>query len=932
MTKSNEIFSFMDCMNSAIFERDCEIFNNTKSAILEGSNNPIQYGIDLSIMHLPKKLVKDSYNNLIDLSDSTANLIKFYEGLYNSPKLDDTNNTVTIFDVDEIEAIKPQYLNMFMSQCANIIEEAVNGTLTNSEVAKITDPKYITILKRHMAITSIPDYISDKELAKLDNKVCINVTSVFITGRILPFLRALPMTNKALSKTITSTIDAIDSAICKMTDYVTTAKNIASQSTCVNLDNLLYTITNILLELCKYLLALLMRKTNSYINNIIEYSDLKTSFEQYFTGKEYQLGESVIDGNYNNDDYDVVNALIRGDASIQVSILNRIINKYNVIMAQDAADDSNIDSLVEVEPLNIEKFEFDKSPYVNCVRMCKTYDAALNELNQALQNPETPIQDIKNQCILLYEPETRFKDPIIRISNIDFYNGVEGTNPKLIICSIMNELKNAGSAINTIAQGIKKINFKIETLKRQISLNINDVYTNHERNDETISELDEIQNRYQSFVLLIGDGLNKRLRLLENALSLHMTHDDVHDVTRDIMIEADTTDYMAYGAERSYMLNELLREYTAEKRYNEFTKEFVNIRTSGLSEYFEATPTNNQAQTSTTQQQPQQTQPATKPVATQSNSNQISDNNVKPQVTDNSNQSNNQQQNQNNNQNSGSNNGKKLDKSFTDELCDSLSKTLQELINKLKKAFSGVGAANKKKLEDNKDALTNRSYNNVRVDDLLPFTSDNIVSQMNDVLGILKKLTPQEINSMNTTSMEERIFGKLDEKTAPGKSIGERLLHIFKFGKNNKNPKPQTVANGELKAKVPEMIDYCEKYYGTFQSELEKISNDINQTMKDLSNKMLTDQNTNASTTNMTSLSNMITMMVSSAMNASRDKANAYMVILTPFFPKDGGTNNANDNQPAQNANQNNQQPAQQQNPQPSNTDQSGQQSNQNNG
>ena len=62
-----------------------------------------------------------------------------------------------------------------------------------------------------------------------------------------------------------------------------------------------------------------------------------------------------------------------------------------------------------------------------------------------MKNPDTPIQDIKDSMELLYDIECKLRDPISRITVIDFYNGVNGTNASDIIYSIMNELKNAST-------------------------------------------------------------------------------------------------------------------------------------------------------------------------------------------------------------------------------------------------------------------------------------------------------------------------------------------------------------------------------------------------------------------------------------------------------------------------------------------------------
>ena len=50
-----------------------------------------------------------------------------------------TNNTVTIFDLNEIEAIKPQYLNLYINKCMAVLDKAVNGTITSADISPFSN-------------------------------------------------------------------------------------------------------------------------------------------------------------------------------------------------------------------------------------------------------------------------------------------------------------------------------------------------------------------------------------------------------------------------------------------------------------------------------------------------------------------------------------------------------------------------------------------------------------------------------------------------------------------------------------------------------------------------------------------------------------------------------------------------------------------------
>ena len=103
--------------------------------------------------------------------------------------------------------------------------------------------------------------------------------------------------------------------------------------------------------------------------------------------------------------------------------------------------------------------------------------------------------------------------------------------------------------------------------------------------------------------------------------------------------------------------------------------------------------------------------------------------------------------------------------------------------------------------------------------------------------------------------------------------------------------------------------------------------------MNQLSTQVLSDNTTQdgQAANNIKYISNVVTAAVSSAMNASRDKANAFMVVLTPFIPNSAkNAVNGNNTQPTDNQNnQQGNQTAQQNNTQTQNTQTNTQNTNQ---
>ena len=145
--------------------------------------------------------------------------------------------------------------------------------------------------------------------------------------------------------------------------------------------------------------------------------------------------------------------------------------------------------------------------------------------------------------------------------------------------------------------------------------------------------------------------------------------------------------------------------------------------------------------------------------------------------------------------------------------------------------------------------------------------------------------------------------------------LNERLSQYLKI----KDAKLQTlpVTDGELAGKIPKMIEYCEKYFGSFSKDLDAKSKEMDAVLDTFTKNMMAEgdagQPAEGSSLqgNVQTVATFLNTLLGACCNAAKDRANDYMTVLNSLAPKVTAEQQQKEQQNTQNNQQEEQQPSQ---------------------
>ena len=883
------ILGFLESVNNYMTDYSKEILAVEKASINQ-LTEVVRYP-SLMKEAIPFQFITNSVTELTDTIKCNTDMEDFYTNIYTSPLIGTVPTSIPILDVDEIQDIKPAYLKQFVDKIPNLMNQAINGKLSKGAFLKYTTSEYVSNLRKQVVVTKLPKYVKDSDLVNLDNRQVCTVDSNFISGTILPLIRTINASLKDISKESSVLINTVEECVVDINANITAYNKLRIEKkltiqTARYVDFVLTSLINVFVSTTKYVIGCFIRKVSAYKYNLQEFARLKETLMRYFPDGESIMHESVLDGVNDFRDEDIVHDLINGNSDFLTSVNERVENYFN---------DKILNLEFETgEKLYQDNFPYDEKPYHQIFMMFNTIHKGLVILKQELNDPDVPMEEIKEKSGLSMTYTNTFSSVLNQISDVSYYTSYEDAKDTDVYSSILNEMKETAEELIKYGKIAKGIYQEIISIKSAIENNVNNQYENIERNKETIELLKDLNKSYRDFLLLLGREILNRYENIEVELGAREEKIKVDPVS------IDNTDYISVTNECVIELNEISNEYMIESAYQELQRDiyFADMK---MKSYFEA------------DQNTSGTQPAV-------NNNQQSGNttnNNTSQPTSNTSQQSNQQNsatkvtvNDNSTESGGSGNGNggggnTVDQGFIQKIIEKIKAFINTIKDKISKAIS-TNKANAKWLATNKDALLKRSYVNVSVN-ILPYQEQSPIQIVDKVIGTVNGLDKKKVIAMDANKIESEIFNgiglssvQMDNKDA---ALGEKLTQCIKIG--NQKLQAVTYANSELGQQIPKMIEYCEKYYNGFDKDITAATDKINSTIDQFGKKMQEagseqDKSPEGSSLqgNITKISTCMTTLIGSCTNAARDRANDYMTVLNSLVPK---------NKPADNNQQNDQ-------------------------
>lgn len=831
---------------------------------------------------IPVKFMDDSIDKLKSLVLGSSELDEFFSKIYVSDEITSVPLTIPIMDVGEIKAIKPQYLTQFIENASTLIGEAMNKKIDINTITKKLDNIYVNNLKKQIVDSSLPDYIKDKDLVGFDKKSIISVTPTYITMTILPFLRSLNHQLKVFTKESSMIKETVSNNIVTLQEYLNTCNRLNQENNknVKTVNALVQTLIATFMKACKYMIACFIRKVTIYIYNLQEYYKVRDTLLRYFPGGENTfLHESVLDGKDTFRDEDIVHSLINGNADFLTSVNDRLYRTFYDYLEEEKRESD--------EEIVIEDIPYDETSYKKILVMFHTILKELQTFSEQLKDPDTPIQDIQSKSGFDITFTDQFSDIIYSINDLDYYTSYEDATRYDIYCSILNELDSTKGELVKYGEIAKSLFDFLTKIKNDIRDNVNDMYENHERNKETLFLIDDIDKNYRQFLLMMGRALLSRYKNIEDQLTKEKS---------EVGFDSLTLDFEDYVNE-AYKMEIDLQEDLFKDKLNQFYESFLSIMNDKTMQsiYMEA-----EAQAQPQQGQQQQ-------AGQQGNQNAQANNGgstTKVTIQDNNTET----------QSSASGGGAKINTDFVTKLIEKIRAFNKSVLDKILKAMNTT-KGNVDWLKNNKDGLLKRSYTNVSVN-ILPY-DDSIdpLSQMDAVLNNVKSLQKKVVTTTKNEDIEALVFKGMNLKGVPTNTkdagLSERLSQYLKI--NTNKLEAVQVKDGDLGGRIPKMIGYCEKYYGSFSKELESKAKEVETSVDQFTKNMLAEGDAgqppegSSLQQNVTTICNYVNILTGACINAAKDKANDYMTVLNALAPKvKPAEQNTQNNQEEQNAETNN--------------------------
>ena len=294
--------------------------------------------------------------------------------------------------------------------------------------------------------------------------------------------------------------------------------------------------------------------------------------------------------------------------------------------------------------------------------------------------------------------------------------------------------------------------------------------------------------------------------------------------------------------------------------------------------------------------------------ATNNNNNQNQNNSLKATVNDNGNTTNTAD-----NTSGGGNTGDK--KSIIQKIVDAVKKFMLSLGEKMTK-LGDVNRKNYQWIQNNKSALTSRSYTNTSIN-ILPYREDGggFIEVIKQIGNNMKGITRDTLVKTNKEKLESLLIKGTNIKSLKlpkgvEDTVSNRFTQYFKVGTNPMEL--VTKKDSEVAQFIPKAISVCETYYSPGYAE--QCKNELNGLVSSVENGLNTILNSNPAGQNddaqakVTALSTLVNTIVGCALNAMRDQAQDYLKVLQAFAPKanNANQNNQQNNQQDQNAEQGN--------------------------
>ena len=867
---------------------DYENFCTVQEAVVQKSPIQIATNVYQKTDMQNSGFLQDAISNLDMITVDNTKIIDFFSKVNASDRLNEVPIATPIRDVTEIGQIRPRYLDAYLGEVEKTVDDILKGKITSKEELQNSQLSENEVLryKKGLVRTKIPYDYNYKTLIRTDSKSTpIEINEISLTKQILPFLKTFPDIVKTMKDDVGELQKTMHEGFQKLQTYSATFNDASkNQSVAPGASRLaayyLYSAGRTYLDLVNYTVFMMVRKINNYAFNVNAMIDLYNQLMNYFPEGEYIMHEyvleSVLDGSFRDiDDMDMVFQMLNGDASVLKSVANRLQEVYSNDLAI-ADGRTGMDQGHSDMDYRIDENDYDLQPYESIDNMLEAVRKSVNTLRDSLKDPYLSFDDVVQRSGLIDTLVSRFSSVTAGISDVSVYTDeidneeTDFTNQEVLL-TILNELRHFNENIDQIAKDTKEIYDNISSIELDVRSNTNGEFNAIPMDDELETFLHNLKVGFQDLILVVSQNFMTRLTNLDDAAKSIIDGNKPSAEDPDLY---DDNDYEKEAVLESIELDSLFyREFAREKKEELLGMKFDSVFSLVMEADDDNQGGNNQ----------QQNKNGTIEVTNQNQANQSA-----------------QEGNQNNNSQGGNNKsiGNRISNIIGD-LVSRIKEFFNRILNKFRNSIDRQSGRNRKWLEDNKEAIMNRKVRGIALN-MYPYDKEmpgRLPEEIQKVTGAIKGMTKEKIDGMDNAAIEKELFSFIN--ISADSSIEDKIVQWNTTGKNAMEV--QKYENSAIEREIPTMFEYCENYYGNFNTDvtnaIENLQKSLETTVKNLKE---------AKAENVRYLNKVASYYAGAVLNAIRDRNYAYLKTLKALVPKNAKNNNTNQNNDQnQNNNQN---------------------------
>lgn len=560
------------------------------------------------------EVIAATSKKLKDVFMYKEDILAFYNGIKNSPKITDTTITIPMHSCpDDIPDIKSGVLKNYVNTVEVNIDNWINNQV-NDKIVKTIDGREFDAMQAEMvaAVSDITLYNMKENIAKSsfkENKsirelikspipvVDVPLTTEYIDDTVIPFISKYESYKIGLCKKGTEII----SDIKKETERMNVVRKILSKFTSQpdtskkfkdKLEKYFFNAEKNFLELCAYTAFIYVRTASAYIFDCSNY----TSFVNEFKNTYNQLSDvyqEIADTSFifPLDGESVARDFLSNGCNSLIGYVDNIM-RYHTFLITGISRKTDIpydDSEEKIYEL-LKNITYDKYPYDSMKQMYGEISQGLDIIAEKCDDYLQPFDNLLSEAGLIGPINQKYNKVIQSIENTDIY----GTDISLLTVSdggkeaafrILKEFNEFPDTIIEISSLATMVYNKINEIIGRMKTNINGEYKHGIIIEKTITFLNDFIDQYKEITQQFMRGLIKRLCTLNCLLEKYeVAQDNVYKESVDVKIKEPNFDQIYI--EGSIACDELKEEMIFTNLLKNYHKERV-LKESGIELVYE---------------------------------------------------------------------------------------------------------------------------------------------------------------------------------------------------------------------------------------------------------------------------------------------------------------------------------------------------------